>query len=165
MLAICQALPGFRRLSLSLRDSDSLQQLIQTNWFRKREWQLLTIPFQSLVKTASHRPASVCEEALPSGSCGLGHAATALSQWKEAERVGEACSEQTVHEISMWRSGWGGLRAEETRGWRFKYQVLPGILIPQAILPPGKHSQSNYNMAGKLFSLICVTQDRLGWII
>lgn len=65
---------------------------------------------------------------------------------------------------SMWRSGWGGLRAEETPGLRFKYQVLPGILLPPAILPSGKISQSNYNVVVKLFSLICVTQDRLGRI-
>lgn len=150
-------------LSMSLRSSDGLQQLIQTNWFRKREWQLLMTSFQSLVKMASNGPASVCEEALLSGSCGLSQVAVTLSQWREVERVGEACSEQTVHEKSMWRSGWGGSRVEETLGLRFKYQVLPGILILQAILPSGKHSRSNYNMAVKLFSLICVT--RPGWII
>ena len=77
---------------------------------------------------------------------------------------GEACSEQTVTEkhVEKWV---GGMGVEETPGLRFKYQVLPGILLPPAILPSGKVSQSNYNVVVKLFSPICVTQDGLGRII
>ena len=81
-------------------------------------------------------------------------------RWKEWERLvqNRRCMR------SMWRSGWGGLRVEETPGLRFTYQVLPGILLSPAILPSGKISQSNYNVVVKLFSPICVTQDRLGRI-
>lgn len=57
------------------------------------------------------------------------------------------------------------MRVEETPGLRFIYQVLPGILLPPAILPSGKISQSNYNVVVKLFPPICVTQDGLGRII
>lgn len=73
--------------------------------------------------------------------------------------------EQTVHEESMWRKkgeGWGW--GKRDTGTEVIYQGLPGFLILRAILPSGKHSQTNYNMTVKLFSLICMTQDRLGWI-
>lgn len=78
--------------------------------------------------------------------------------------MGEACSEQTVNEkhVEKWV---GGMGVEESPGLRFKYQVLPGILLPPAILPSGKISQPNYNVVVKLFSPICVTQDGLGRII
>ena len=46
---------------------------------------------------------------------------------REAVRELEACLEQTVHEKSMWSSGWGEVGMEETLGLRFIYQVLLGI--------------------------------------
>lgn len=74
--------------------------------------------------------------------------------------------EQTVHKESMWRKkgvGWGW--GKRDNGTEVTYSVLPGMLILRPTLPSGKPSQTNYNMTVKLFSLICMTQDRLGWII
>lgn len=70
-------------------------------------------PFQSLDKMAPHHPASLHEETLLSGPCGLGHTATALNQWREAERVEEAYSEQKVDEkhVEKW-VGWDESRRD-----------------------------------------------------
>lgn len=111
----------------------------------------------SLDKMAPHHPASLHEEALLSVSVHLGHTATALNQWREAEREWERLvQKQTVDEkhAEKW-VGWDESRRDT--GIAFKYQVLPGILLPPAILPSGKISQSNYNVVVKLFPPICVT--------
>ena len=113
-------------------------------------------PSQNLVEMASNRPASAHEGALIRGSYGIGHAAAALSQWKEVRNSEQMVQGKACGDVS------GVSRRRRHTGIEVIYQVLPGILIPRAILPFGKHSQTNYNMAGKPFR---VSQDRLGWII
>lgn len=118
MLAICQAFSEFRHLSVSLRDSDCLQQPIQTNWFGKREWQLLMTLFQSLVEMATNRPTSVYEEPLISGSYDISHASSALSQWEGGgERVRGLFQTDCAWEkhVEQW-VGWG---REWKRHWEW----------------------------------------------
>lgn len=62
----------------------------------------------------------------------------------------------------MWRIEWGGAWARKDTGIEVVYQVLPGILIPWAILPTGKHSQTNYNVIVKPFPWTC--DSRQAWL-
>lgn len=96
----------------------------------------------------------------------MAHVISAIQQQLSTNGREVVRVEQTMHEESMWRKkgvGWGWSKRDT--GTEVIYPVLPGILILRPILPSGKHSQTNYNMTVKLFSLICMTQDRLGWII
>lgn len=96
----------------------------------------------------------------------MAHVISAIQQLLSTNGREVVRAEQTMHEESVWRKkgvGWGW--GKRDTGTEVTYPVLPGILILRPIRPSGKHSQTNYNMTVKLFSLNCMTQDRLGWII